>query len=220
MDLERLSAAVSKLGKVLRMAKSEFFVNHLSAIDPNQDHGFALWKSTRNLKRQPLYRFCLKRSDGTWSHSDSEIAEVFADDLANRFILFDFATIQEDRNTISRFELSFGPPVAMRPVDPWSEEVRVHIRRLAPTKASGMDRIDNKDTKSLPNSVVAQLCLHFNASLSLGHFPSPWKANKSSVHVFQGFLSSWILTRLMTLYQNINLVSVVATQLLKRFTES
>jgi len=30
-------------------------------------------------------RFSLKRSDGTWAHSDSEIAEVFADVLENRF---------------------------------------------------------------------------------------------------------------------------------------
>jgi len=32
-------------------------------------------------------------------------------------------------------------------------------------------------------------------------------------------IGSWILTRLMTLHQTINLVSVVATQLLNRFTE-
>jgi len=85
-------------------------VNHLSAID----HGFALWKCTRYLKRQYPHRFYLK------------------------------------------------------------EEVRDHIKRLAPTKAPGMDKIDGKIAKSLPNSVIAQLCLLFNASLNLFRFPSPW----------------------------------------------
>jgi len=73
-------------------------VNHLSAID----HGFALWKCTRYLKRQYPHRFYLK------------------------------------------------------------EEVRDHIKRLAPTKAPGMDKIDGKIAKSLPNSVIA----HFG-------FPKP-----------------------------------------------
>jgi len=38
-----------------------------------------------------------------------------------------------------------------------------------------MDKIDGKVAKSLPNSVITQLCLLFNASLILSHFPSPWK---------------------------------------------
>jgi len=136
---------VSELRKVLRMAKSEFYVNYLSAIDPNQDHGYALWRCTRNLKRQPLHMFSLKRSDGTWAHRDSEIAEVFVDELENRFTPFDFATRQDVRTTISRFGLSFGPPVAVRPVD--EEEVRDHIKRLPFTKAPGMDKIDGKVAK-------------------------------------------------------------------------
>jgi len=63
--------------------------------------------------------------------------------------------------------------VAVRPVD--EEKVRDHIKRLACTKAPGMDKIDGKVAKSLPNSVITQLCLLFNASLILSHFPSPWK---------------------------------------------
>jgi len=38
LDLARWGAAVSELRKVLRMAKSEFVVNHLSAIDRNKEH--------------------------------------------------------------------------------------------------------------------------------------------------------------------------------------
>jgi len=38
-----------------------------------------------------------------------------------------------------------------------------------------MDKIDVKVTKSLPNSVIGQLCFLFNAPLNLRHFPSPWK---------------------------------------------
>jgi len=40
-------------------------------------------------------------------------------------------------------------------------------------KVLGMDKIDGKVAKSLANSVIEQLCLLFNASLNLGHFPSP-----------------------------------------------
>jgi len=65
LDLARWRAAVSELRKVLRMAKS------------------VPLKCPRNLKRQPLHRFSLKQSDGTFALSVSEIAEVFADDLEN-----------------------------------------------------------------------------------------------------------------------------------------
>ncbi|KAL7742887.1 hypothetical protein ACLKA6_016249 [Drosophila palustris] len=62
-------------------AKSDYFVDKLRAIDPNQNRGFALWKCTRGLKRQPMRRFSLLRRDGTWTRSDSDIAEEFANDL-------------------------------------------------------------------------------------------------------------------------------------------
>jgi len=182
LDLARWRAAVSELRKVLRMAKS------------------VPLKCPRNLKRQPLHRFSLKQSDGTFALSVSEIAEVFADDLENWFTPYDFAR-QEDRTTISRLWFLFGPPN--------------HIKRLASSIAPVMDKIDDKVAKSLPNSVIAQLCLLFKkgkdscSPMSHGPFLSG-----------SYLIGSWILTRLVTLYQTINMVSVVATQLLNRFTES
>jgi len=69
-----------------------------------------------------------------------------------------------------------------------------------------MDKFYGKVAKSLPNSVIAQLGLLFNASLNLGHFLSLWKpalvtmdpkkkgkdqcspeSYRSSVYVFQDF---------------------------------
>ncbi|KAL7725116.1 hypothetical protein ACLKA6_018825 [Drosophila palustris] len=85
LDQAEFKAATDVLRKALFEAKSEFFVEKLRAIDPNQNRGFALWKCTRGLKRQPLRRFSLLRRDGTWARSDLEIAEEFATDLSERF---------------------------------------------------------------------------------------------------------------------------------------
>ncbi|KAL7742559.1 hypothetical protein ACLKA6_019423 [Drosophila palustris] len=95
LDKAEFNAATSLLRKALFDAKSDYFVDKLQAIEPNQNRGFAFWKCTRGLKRQPMRRFSLSRRDGTWARSDSDIAEEFANDLCERFTPFDLATDEE-----------------------------------------------------------------------------------------------------------------------------
>ncbi|KAL7725482.1 hypothetical protein ACLKA6_017773 [Drosophila palustris] len=117
LDQAEFKAATDVLRKALFEAKSEFFVEKLRAIDPNQNRGFALWKCTRGLKRQPLRRFSLLRNDGTWARSDLEIAEEFATDLSERFTPFDLASDEEVLATSSYAGVVPGPSVPIRQID-------------------------------------------------------------------------------------------------------
>ncbi|KAM8718776.1 hypothetical protein ACLKA7_001481 [Drosophila subpalustris] len=139
LDQAEFKAATDVLRKALFEAKSEFFVEKLRAIDPNQNRGFALWKCTRGLKRQPLRRFSLRR-DGTWARSDLEIAEEFATDLSERFTHFDLASDEEVLATTSYAGVVSGPSVPIRQID--VPEVVEQIKRLKPTKAPGHDGLD------------------------------------------------------------------------------
>ncbi|KAL7725368.1 hypothetical protein ACLKA6_008577 [Drosophila palustris] len=143
LDQAEFKAATDVLRKALFEAKSEFFVEKLRAIDPNQNRGFALWKCTRGLKRQPLRRFSLLRRDGTWARSDLEIAEEFATDLSERFTPFDLASDEEVLATTSYAGVVPGPSVPIRQID--VSEVVEQIKRLKPTKAPGHDGLDGED---------------------------------------------------------------------------
>ncbi|KAM8701997.1 hypothetical protein ACLKA7_005518 [Drosophila subpalustris] len=140
LDQAEFKAATDVLWKALFEAKSEFFVEKLRAIDPNQNRGFDLWKCTRGLKRQPLRRFSLLRRDGTWARSDLEIAEEFATDLSERFTPFDLASDEEVLATTSYAGVVPGPSVPIRQID--VPEVVEQIKRLKPTKAPGHDGLD------------------------------------------------------------------------------
>ncbi|KAM8715441.1 hypothetical protein ACLKA7_002488 [Drosophila subpalustris] len=143
LDQAEFKPATDVLRKALFEAKSEFFVEKLRAIDPNQNRGFALWNCTRGLKRQPLRRFSLLHRDGTWARSDLEIAEEFATDLSERFTPFDLASDEEVLATTSYAGVVPGPSVPIRQID--VPEVVEQIKRLKPTKAPGHDGLDGKD---------------------------------------------------------------------------
>ncbi|KAL7726442.1 hypothetical protein ACLKA6_004582 [Drosophila palustris] len=151
-------AATDVLRKAPFEAKSEFFVEKLRAIDPNQNRGFALWKCTRGLKRQPVRRFSLLRRDGTWARSDLEIAEEFATDLSERFTPFDLASDEEVLATTSYAGVVPGPSVPIRQID--VPEVVEQIKRLKPTKAPGHDGLDVNECKSAWASLRDSLRYH------------------------------------------------------------
>ncbi|KAL7725176.1 hypothetical protein ACLKA6_017332 [Drosophila palustris] len=158
LDQAEFKAATDVLRKALFEAKSEFFVEKLRAIDPNQNRGFALWKCTRGLKRQPLRRFSLLRRDGTWARSDLEIVEEFATDLSERFTPFDLASDEEVLATTSYAGVVSGPSVPIRQID--VPEVVEQIKRLKPTKAPGHDGLDGISIKQPPLPPATPLTFH------------------------------------------------------------
>ncbi|KAL7725456.1 hypothetical protein ACLKA6_017748 [Drosophila palustris] len=140
LDKAEFNAATNLLRKALFEAKSDYFVDKLRAIDPNQNRGFALWKCTRSLKRQPMRRFSLLRRDGTWARSDLDIAEEFANDLCERFTPFDLATDEEVLVTTTFSGVNSGPIAHISPIS--APEVVEQVKRLKPNKAPGHDGLD------------------------------------------------------------------------------
>jgi len=51
--------------------------------------------STRIMKRQPLRKIPIKKSDDTWCRSDSEISLAFVDELEKLFQPFHLATRED-----------------------------------------------------------------------------------------------------------------------------
>ncbi|KAL7724356.1 hypothetical protein ACLKA6_003001 [Drosophila palustris] len=139
LDKAEFNAATNLLRKALFEAKSDYFVDKLRAIDPNQNRGFALWKCTRSLKRQPMRRFSLLRRDGTWARSDLDIAEEFANDLCERFTPFDLATDEEVLVTTTFSGVNPGPIAHISPII--APEVVEQVKRLKPNKAPGHDAL-------------------------------------------------------------------------------
>ncbi|KAL7726446.1 hypothetical protein ACLKA6_004586 [Drosophila palustris] len=140
LDKAEFNAATNLLRKALFEAKSDYFVDKLRAIDPNQNRGFALWKCTRSLKRQPMRRFSMLRRDGTWPRSDLDIAEEFANDLCERFTPFDLATDEEVLVTTTFSGVNPGPIAHISPIS--VPEVVEQVKRLKPNKAPGHDGLD------------------------------------------------------------------------------
>lgn len=58
------------------------------------------------------------------------------------------------------------------------EELHSIIKRLKNKKAPGVDGINNRLLKNLPNNALKYLCLIINGCLKLQHFPANWKIAK------------------------------------------
>ncbi|KAH8362499.1 hypothetical protein KR084_010323, partial [Drosophila pseudotakahashii] len=142
-------------------------------IDPDADRGFELWKCTSGLKRQPLQKFPLLRSDGTWANKDDEIAKEFTDSLEERFMPFDLVTDEETAITENFDDLPSGPASQISPID--AEEFKDQIKRLKTNKAPGHDSIDGKVAKALPVAAISFLTRIFNAMIVLSYYPEQWK---------------------------------------------
>ncbi|KAH8345619.1 hypothetical protein KR059_007662, partial [Drosophila kikkawai] len=141
--------------------------------DPTKSNGFNLWKCTRNIKRQPIRKIPIKKSDDTWCRSDTEISLAFADELEKRFQPFDLANPEDVEETLAFINAPSPEAVPIQHVSP--EEVCLHIRKLHPNKAPGFDGIDSRIAKALPKKGILFLVLLFNSMLRIHHFPSQWK---------------------------------------------
>ncbi|KAH8275077.1 hypothetical protein KR018_007677, partial [Drosophila ironensis] len=140
--------------------------------DPMKPYGFNLWKSTRNIKRQPLRKIPIRKTDN-WCRSDSEIAIAFADELEKRFQPFDLASSEEVEETMAFINAPSPDALPIQHVSP--EEVCLQIRKLHPNKEPGFDGIDTRVARALPKKGILFLVLLFNAMLRIHHFPSQWK---------------------------------------------
>jgi len=101
VDKNAYRRADDDLKKLLYETKRRYFDEMLLNADPTKPYGFNLWKCTRNMKRQPLRKIPIKKSDDTWCRSDSEISLAFADELEKRFQPFELVTREDVEATLA-----------------------------------------------------------------------------------------------------------------------
>ncbi|EDW04318.1 GH23252 [Drosophila grimshawi] len=108
-DLRDFRRAAHELRKLLFDIKSKYFQAMLRNADPNKNHGFNLWRTTRCVKRQPLRRIPIMRPDNTWCRSDAETASAFADALQSCFKAFGLASPSQVQDTETFLNADLDP---------------------------------------------------------------------------------------------------------------
>jgi len=122
------------------------------------------------MKRQPLRKI---KSDDTWCRSDSEISLAFGDELEKHFQPFELASREDVEETLTFLGAPSPDALPIQHLSP--EDVCLHIQKLHPRKAPGLDGIDSRIAKALPKKGILFLVLLLNSMLRIHHFPSQWK---------------------------------------------
>lgn len=228
---KRLHKITSKrLKKALEDQKTRRLDRTLQSIDPKDRYSMQkLWRFTKQIKRQPAPNLPVRSHNTTtdqnnnqsinnWCKTTLEKAEAFANHLESRFKPFLLNTDEERQNITS--QITTPSPTdnpRFRPVT--LPEIKNLIKGLENNKAPGLDRIDNKTIKALPDRALLYLILIFNNSLRLGHFPQQWKTAIVTMIPKPGKP-----TELLASYRPISLLSglskILERILLKRMYES
>lgn len=152
---------------VLRQ-KTLHWVRFLTELDSKD-----LYRAARVVKfgRDPHRNiFPIDRPDGTSASTAEEIAETLHTSLATPFAEYDNSDIPT---------LVFPPPApdfVLRP-----EALDAAVAKIPPDKAPGIDGIKGIALKNLWPSLRQPLNTLLQASLSSGHYPTPWKTALTTV---------------------------------------
>lgn len=196
-DARRLHKITSKrLKKALKESKARRLERTLASIDHKDRYSMQkLWKFTKLIKRKPTPNLPVKRHTSPtnsqnnqnpnytnnnqfcWCKTNLEKAEAFALHLEQRFTPFLLNTTNERLEIINQ-TTNQHPPIttnnpSFRPIT--LNDVKSQIKNLENNKSPGLDKIDNKTIKALPDSALLYLTLIFNNVLRHGHFPHQWK---------------------------------------------
>ena len=54
---------------------------YLKNLSPSETSAFSLWKATKNVQHQTVHNSAIKKRNGDWAKSDTEIADTFTSHL-------------------------------------------------------------------------------------------------------------------------------------------
>lgn len=179
IDKTNLNRAAQQLKRLLCNLKNEWFEEFTASLSPFQDSNYSLWKVTKSIRQPKTPVPPITKPDGSWTKSDIEKADVFANYFHDVFQPFPGAMDQEVIDFIdSPNQLTF-------PIDPVkpSEVKAIILSELNSKKAPGYDLITGKVLKEMSRKGFIMLTLIFNAILRLEYFPTQWKvANIIVIH--------------------------------------
>jgi hypothetical protein len=145
----------------------EQYITSLSKDD------YAIWKATKKFKRPQISIPPIRKADRSWTKSDLEKAENFAEHLSQVFTPHN----SKHHHNNGEIEKFLDAPCQMSlPITAFSpREVRQVITKVNQHKASGYDLNTGKILRQLPKKATVLLTTIYNSMLRLSSFPAIWK---------------------------------------------
>lgn len=167
-----LNAVNYKLSKQLKKLKLEKLKNEFIELSNFNQSDSRHWQlinklETENSKKQVNITL---RVDNTTISNPQDVAEIFAENLAQTFTdrnpdLHEVTPISDTRNFGLKEYISTNDLVNA-------------INKITNKKSSGFDGISNKVLKNIPFNTLKAIHSLFNYSVKLGHIPREWKRAK------------------------------------------
>jgi hypothetical protein len=145
------------------------YQSYLNNLNPQNG---SLWRATNNLTKTRENIPPLQLTDGTYSITDKQKANTFANQLHEIFKPHqDIVNNNTHLNDIYNF-LDSPLPMSLpaKPISPG--KIEYTLKKLPACKFPGNDLITNKILKNLPKKCIVYLTYIYNEMLRLSYFPS------------------------------------------------
>uniref|UniRef100_A0A2M4CV42 Putative reverse transcriptase n=1 Tax=Anopheles darlingi TaxID=43151 RepID=A0A2M4CV42_ANODA len=160
--------------------RNENWDKTLSNINSKHNNNKTLWKIVKNLKKQKQTIPPLKTNGNEILMSAEEKCETISSHFKHSHKITTNLksamekTVKESAQSLKNSsQESLPPTLLIKPI-----EITNIIKKLKTKKSTGLDNINNKSIKNLPNKAIIQITHIFNACLNLGYFPNAWKHTK------------------------------------------
>ena len=100
-DKRKLNNATKKLTKIIKKYKNDGFQKYLANLSPTADSNYSLWKASRKLTHPQQIIPPIRCSQGGWTRSPIEKANLFAKHLSNVFKPHSSKIATDITNTLS-----------------------------------------------------------------------------------------------------------------------
>jgi hypothetical protein len=165
-----LNTATQEFKEFLNSNRNDCIQTFLQGLTPTESTDCSLWKATKKIKQVKKPSPPLRTSQGTWSRSNVENANAFAESKS-----ISAAPLRKcTRRGTSTYTTS-RDTLPTRITNLKRAEVQEVINSLNPKKSSGYDLITGKILQELPIIGVKYHTHVFNAVLFKWHFTAQWK---------------------------------------------
>ena len=171
-DYSLYSKARNELRSLTRSLRKSYEEKIASNIKTNQK---VFWKYVNSRLKSKSSINCLQHADGSMTHSNTEMANVFNNHFASVYT-------REDISSVPSFHLDHTVPT-LNDVDITPSIVLDRLEKINVNKSSGPDGWPLLSLKETALQLSVPLCILFKKSLSSSCLPSSWKhAHVTPIH--------------------------------------
>lgn len=166
-DKTLFNRASQQLKRKIKDFQNQKIQQHVMSLSADKNNDYSLWRATKSGKVPPKVYHPIKNSNGQWSRSHMEKAQVFSEYLEN---IFSLNNIQ----TPLRFDIQYDITDYIVP-EITETEIQNEIINLSDKKAAGYDLITAEILKQLPRKGIIVLTKIIHSIFELEHIPTYWK---------------------------------------------